>query len=146
MTFSFKYKQIKRPNPLLPQQEPVIPITLVGPNDKFETYGLLDSGADISAIPEPVADIIGLPKGGKQDKVIGINGNAEAIASRVTLLIKGVHQQETLDLPVNIIISEKADFNFIIGRAGFLNRFEITFNEAQRKITLKPLRGQSTFR
>jgi len=140
MALSFKYKQIKRPNPLLPEQEPVIPLILVGPNEKYETFGLLDSGADISAIPEPIADIIGLPKSGKRDKIIGINGNAEVIASRVKVIIKGVHQQETLDLPVNIIVSDKADFNFIIGRAGFFNRFEITFNETQRKVTLKPIR------
>ena len=140
MVYVFKYKQINRPDPLLPAQEPVIPITLVGPSESIETYGLLDSGADISAIPEPLADILGLPKTGKRDKVIGINGNASVIASRAKLILRGVHQQETFDLPVNIIVSEKADFNFIIGRAGFFNRFEITFNEAHKKMVLKPIR------
>lgn len=64
MTISFRYKTVKRPDGT-EVRTPSIPILLEG-KEKFETLALLDSGADISAIPKDVADILGLKLGSKK--------------------------------------------------------------------------------
>jgi hypothetical protein len=70
MTLSFKYKSIKRPDGTL-VKSPSIPIILKG-KEQFETAALIDSGADISAIPKDIAEIFGCDLSGKIEPAAGV--------------------------------------------------------------------------
>ena len=65
MTLSFSYKSVKRPDGT-EVKTPSIPVVFSG-KEKFETLALLDSGADISAMSEDVAEILGLDLNGERD-------------------------------------------------------------------------------
>ena len=58
MTISFNYKTVKRPDGTS-VKTPSIPI-LLRDKEAFETIALLESCADISAMPKDVAEILGL--------------------------------------------------------------------------------------
>ena len=58
MTLTFKYKEIPRSNPTH-SVSPSIPITISGNGGKYEFMVLLDSGADVSAIPQHMAELLG---------------------------------------------------------------------------------------
>ncbi|MBU0536455.1 MAG: retroviral-like aspartic protease family protein [Nanoarchaeota archaeon] len=64
MTITFRYKTVKRPDGT-EVKTPSIPI-LLSEKENFETTALLDSGADISAMPKDLADILGLDLSGKR--------------------------------------------------------------------------------
>ena len=59
MALTFKYKAMKRPDGSL-VKTPVIPITLIGKTFQLDVLALLDSGADVSAIPISLADVLGM--------------------------------------------------------------------------------------
>ena len=67
MTLSFRYKRVKRPDGEV--KSPSIPVILSGKATKFEFVVLLDSGADISAIPKSVAELLGLDLSGKKEEI-----------------------------------------------------------------------------
>ena len=65
MVMSFRYKSINRPDGSK-IKTPSIPV-LLSHKEKFETIALLDSGADFSAIPKGVAEILGISLEGKSN-------------------------------------------------------------------------------
>jgi len=58
MTITFRYKSVTRPAGST-VKTPSIPIILSG-KETFETIGLLDSGADLSAMPKSIAELLGI--------------------------------------------------------------------------------------
>jgi hypothetical protein len=77
MTIAFRYKSISRPDGSL-VKTPSIPITLIG-KESFDTIALLDSGADISAIPKSIAELLGLDIKGKSEFAYGIGGKVKSV-------------------------------------------------------------------
>ncbi|MBI2652411.1 hypothetical protein HYX00_03000 [Candidatus Woesearchaeota archaeon] len=77
MTISFRYKTVKRPDGTH-VKTPSIPITLIG-KESFDTIALLDSGADISAMPQSIAELLGLNLEGKFTFAYGIGGKAKSL-------------------------------------------------------------------
>ena len=134
MTISFKYKSVKRPDGTL-VKTPSIPITLTG-KETFETIGLLDSGADISAISKSIAELLGLKLEGDIGLAYGIGGKVKSIESSVKILVQKGHERYSFDMPVKVIIDDY-DFPILLGRAGFFNRFVITFDQENERILLK---------
>ena len=70
MTISFKYKIVKRPDGTT-VKTPSIPLQLQG-DQSFDTLALVDSGADVSAIPKSIAEILGLDLSGKKTYAYGL--------------------------------------------------------------------------
>lgn len=135
----FKYKELKRPTKHGDKSSPVIPITLFGNDKNIDTVGLLDSGADVSAISKDLAELLGLDLKGKKTDVGGIGGPAEAVLSKVRVKVTaGKHESKTFQVPVFVILSDdmEDDFPVIIGRAGFFEKFKVEFVEAEGRITL----------
>ncbi|GEM_PF-6353436 len=67
---------------------PMIPITLIGKEESFDTFGLLDSGADLSVLPKEVAEIIGVPIDEKTKELIrGVSGNSNGFRSNISASI-----------------------------------------------------------
>lgn len=134
MTISFRYKSIKRPDGT-EVRTPSIPI-LLSEKEKFETLALLDSGADISAIPLAIAEILGLNLSGKKAPAFGIGGKVDSVESSMRLSLGKEHEQYTFQIPVKVILGDY-DFPVLLGRSGFFDKFIISFDENKEKVSLK---------
>lgn len=134
MTISFKYKTIKRPDGTF-VRTPSIPIVFNG-KEKFETIALLDSGADISAISQDVAEILGLDLSSEKEPAFGIGGKVDSVSSKVSIKVEKGHEHYSFQIPVKVILGDY-DFPPLLGRAGFFNKFVISFDQTQEKVSLK---------
>ena len=135
MTISFRYKTVKRPDST-PVKTPSIPITLIGSEERIDTIGLLDSGADISAMPKEMAELLGLNLKGKKEKSFGIGGAVDSVDSKVNVVIEKGHEKYNFKIPVKVILG-KYDFPILLGRMGIFDKFVISFDEAREKVSLK---------
>ncbi len=134
MTISFRYKTVKRPDGTK-VKTPSIPIILKE-RETFETVALLDSGADISAMPKDIADILGLNLKGKKEFAYGIGGKVPAVETKVNIVVTKGHEYYSILLPVKVIMGDY-DFPILLGRAGFFDKFVISFDQKQEKVSLK---------
>ncbi len=137
MTLTFKYKKVKRPNNI-EVKSPSIPVTLWGAGQRFEFIALLDSGADVSAIPKDVAELLGLDLTGKKEEAAGIGGKVAAVQTNMNLELGKSHEIYQFKIPVKVILRDEGEkIPILLGRAGFFDKFVITFNQKEEKIILK---------
>jgi hypothetical protein len=136
MTIVFNYKTVNRPDGT-EVKTPSIPILLSG-EEKFETVALLDSGADISAMPLAVAEILRLDLSNKKTPAFGIGGKVDSVESKVNVTVEKGHEKYSFTIPIKVILGDY-DFPILLGRAGFFDKFVISFNQAQEKVALKAL-------
>jgi len=116
---------------------PMLPITLIGDNS-FDSFGLIDSGADYSVIPEGIAQLLGLKYDGEKHPTFGIGGSVHCIDSKMQIQIEMDRRKYTIIIPVKVILGKKGDdMPILIGRAVFFDKFEITFMQKQMKFRLK---------
>lgn len=134
MAISFKYKAVSRPDGT-EVKIPSVPILLKG-KESFETMALLDSGADISAIPKSVAELLDLNLSGNSSPAFGIGGAVDAVDTTMAILVQKAHERYTMRIPVKVILGDY-DFPVLLGRAGFFDKFKITFHQLNEKIVLK---------
>ena len=137
MTLNFKYKTVKRPDGS-ETRTPSIPIILHGETIKFNTIGLIDSGADISAISKDLADLLGINLGNNVISAFGIGGKVDSIESKLKLTLEKGHESYFLEIPVKVILGN-FDFPILLGREGFFEEFVISFHQSQEKVTLKKI-------
>lgn len=135
MAISFKYKEVKRPDKST-VKTPSIPITLIGPKERFDTVALIDSGADISCIPRRIAEILGLKLNGEIIEAYGLGGTAKTIETTIRVMISKGHERYIFRLPVKIVIDEY-NFPVLLGRNGFFDEFKIIFDQKKEKVSLK---------
>ena len=140
MTIVFKYKKIDRPKPLPSSFSPMIPITLKHKSKTLDVLGLLDSGADTTALPKEIAEILDIDLSGEREPVVGI-GDAEAITSKVEIVIQYDHERRSIPVEIKVILGDKEDFPVLIGRSGFFDAFHITFKESEKRVVLKKVDG-----
>ncbi|HTY43692.1 MAG TPA: hypothetical protein VMC80_00410 [Patescibacteria group bacterium] len=134
MVFFFKYKSVKLESGDVIYR-PLIPLTLIGLNERLDIIAILDSGSDMSVIPKDVAEILGVRllldtelSGITKDKVKAKQGN---------ISISFGKGRENYNLQIPILIPEKEDIPLVVGRIGFFDKFDITFSEKERKIIFK---------
>ncbi|MBU2503960.1 MAG: retropepsin-like domain-containing protein [Nanoarchaeota archaeon] len=135
MVLTFKYKNISRGNGT-ESFSPSVPIIFQGNRSKYEFMALLDSGADISAIPKSMAELLGLDLSGKKEKAFGIGGEVPAVQTKVNIEISKGHEKYLFQIPVKVIL-DGYEFPPLIGREGFFDKFHITFKQSERRVALK---------
>ena len=133
---TFKYKSLKRPDGSR-IKTPSIPVVL-SHKEKLETIALLDSGADFSAVPRGIAEILGINLNGDKIPTHGIGGKADTIKTKINLTIEKDHEAYNLTIPISVVLDDY-DFPVILGREGFFNEFIIEFNQAEEKVKLKKI-------
>ncbi|MBU3906644.1 MAG: retropepsin-like domain-containing protein [Nanoarchaeota archaeon] len=136
MTFSFKYKPVKlKTGETL--YRPLIPITLEG-EEKIDVLAMLDSGSDITIIPEELAEVLGVEY--KKDNIIyGISREpVDAKEGKIYVKFGKGNEFYSFEIPI-LVPTGKLDLPIIIGRAGFFNQFKIIFIESERRIEFKRL-------
>jgi len=136
MTISFKYK-------INPQKKgdkiktPSIPITLFGNNSTpIDVIALLDSGADLSVIPEGLAKFLNLDLTGETSICTGIGGEVEVKTTLVDIKISHAHESYSFKIPVQVILGEDK-IPPLLGRTGFFDKFIVTFEQFNEKVKLK---------
>ena len=134
MTITFRYKTIKRPDGT-EVKTPSIPILLKG-KENFETVALLDSGADISAMPLAIAEILGLDLSNEKTPAYGIGGKIDSVETKMNIIVEKGHEHYAFQIPVKVIFGDY-DFPILLGRAGFFDKFVISFDQSQEKVSLK---------
>lgn len=135
MAISFRYKSIKRPDGSF-VKAPIIPLTIFG-GESIDTTGLIDSGADISAMSRDMAELLGLELNKKEtDFAFGIGGKVKSIQSDIKILIEQKHERYEIDLPIKIILDDYS-FPLLLGRAGIFDEFVIIFDQPKEKVILK---------
>jgi len=134
----FNYKHTDRSNGTS-AKAPLIPVTLRHEKDNagsFNTLALIDSGADISAIPLDIAETLELDLTGVRSKAFGLCGSVDSIDSTLAISISKGHEIYNMRIPVKVICSE-CEFSLLLGRLVFFDRFIITFDEKNFRIGLK---------
>ncbi len=135
MTLTYRYKDVKRLNNTR-STSPSIPVTISGNGGKYEFMVLLDSGADVSAIPKHMAELLNLDLNHEKEEAFGIGGKVPAVSTSMDIEIKRPHEKHEFRIPVKVILGDY-DFPPLIGRAVFFDKFDITFNQKDKKVILK---------
>lgn len=136
MVLRFRYKYLERPE-VGGSRLPLIPVTLIGPDAQLDILALLDSGADFSAIPLSIAEILGLDVSGKKEEVVGLGGAVSAVEAVCTMLVSKGHERYYIRSRVKVILEGGDDLGVLIGREDFWDEFHITFKEKDEIILLK---------
>ena len=134
MTIIFRYKSVKRPDGTQ-VKTPSIPILLKG-EETIQVIALLDSGADISAIPKSTAEVLGLDLSWKRTFAFGIGGKVDSIETEVNITLEKGHEKYSFAIPIKVILDDY-DLPILLDRNGFFNRFIISFDQNSEKVTLK---------
>ena len=141
MSVTFKYKTISRPDGKKTTR-PIIPLTLKG-KESIEYLGLIDSGADVSAIHISVAELLGLDLSTDENISFGIGGRVRSKDSIVKVNFSKGHESYEFSIPVKVII-DSYDFGFmLLGRKGFFDKFIIKIDEVNERINLKRVERQT---
>ena len=127
LLLSFPYKTDAQGNSF-----PVIPLSLKFSNKKKEFFALVDSGATISIFRSEVADSLGINvSSGKEIYLGGVGGRIKGHIHKLEVEIAG----KQFICPIVFSYEYLVSFN-LLGRAAFFEKFRITFEEEDSKITL----------
>ncbi len=146
MTLHFDYRAKPRSDGSFSPKMPLIPVLLRGPEGEFETLALLDSGADFSTLFPQQAQVLGvLPKKSeKTETVFGLGGKVDVSNTQLFIEFsgRGEHKRYRMQVPCFVIVEDKeeyADYPVILGRAGFFEKFRITFFELAQRIEMSEI-------
>jgi hypothetical protein len=134
MTMKFKYKSITAPNGFI-KPRPVIPIQFIGSSDVWDTFALIDSGADVSVMSKDMAEAIGVSLDGERTIANGVTGPGEFISGRVSIHLEKGHEDYKLTIPIYITL-KSYELPPLLGRAGLFDKFIITFKEHEKRIEM----------
>jgi predicted aspartyl protease len=138
MTLVFRYKIFQPPGGN-ERKRPMIPVTFINGDESVETLALLDSGADFVALSKEMAEVLGLDLSGPQANCTTPSGAAQTTETKVTIKIGRNHESYALVVPVKVLLLDSSGTPPLLGRIGFFDEFEITFNQRSEKIYLKRL-------
>ena|SRR3989344_1814092 len=148
MSLIYKFKKEKLEDGTLVSR-PRILVALHG-SLSIEIPALIDSGCDITVIPESLARAVGLDFSGEKTRLYAYREATEVILSKanITFLGKAQRQSVRLTLPVLIALSRDntAEENDItLGIQGIFDAFDITFLKSQNKIIFKQAQHTNRF-
>lgn len=105
----------------------------------METTALLDSGADFVALTKDMAEALALDRSGPRETCITPLGSGEAVEVSVTIRIAQGHEHYIFTVPAKVLMIDQNGTPPLLGRIGFFDEFEITFNQQKEKIWLKKI-------
>ena len=111
---------------------PLIPITLIKENVEIDTDALIDSGANISVFREEIAECLEIViEDGEEILLQGLGGR---IVGYIHELKVRVDDEE---FPCKVVFSKELTVGVnILGREGFFEYFQVTFNERDKEVIL----------
>jgi len=103
MTIQFKYKPIAGPDGK-ERKRPCIPVTIMGPSESTDVIALLDSGADSTAIPRSMGEILGFDLTGETKDGTGIGSKFKMVERNTHILVEKDHEKYSIQVPMAIIV------------------------------------------
>jgi len=137
MTLSFRYKSISRPNGTSIKTPSILVILRGG--ESFDALALLDSGADISAIPRDIAEALQLDLTGNKSSAFGVGGTVDSVETKMEVHVGKGHERYCFNIPVKVIL-DPYDLPILLGRSGFFDKFVVSFDQSREKVSLKRVR------
>ncbi len=144
MTLIYKFKKEKLEGGIAAR--PKIHVRLTGPNGSLKIVALIDSGSDVTVIPEGIARFLGLDMNGEKTKLQAYRESNDVVISKANIIFLGRRGiSENLN-NVPVLISLKPDNltddfeeedEMVLGVEKIFDEFEITFKKAHNKIILK---------
>lgn len=131
------------PSPTLPNgiiYRPMLPIRVIGPAGEISILGLLDTGSDQTLLPRTVGNDIGANIDNTQQWSLGgVGGQSiHAVLGRVELEI--AYESEAYRWPQQVgfvSFATAEDEVAILGHAGFLDFFTVTFDGENHEFSPK---------
>ncbi len=114
-------------------KRPIIDIALRKESKSLEFSVILDSGSDITTVPQAIADFLELKIKDEEGEMIGYKGRGMIKHSKVTIVFKGKEQRmdEVLhDVPIAIMQGPEEQ-EVVIGTKGIFEHFKILFNDSK---------------
>ncbi|MBU0460083.1 MAG: retroviral-like aspartic protease family protein [Nanoarchaeota archaeon] len=148
LTYRFKKEKLESGEYVA---RPRILIVVSGSEMSIEVPALIDSGCDVTVIPEGIARAIGLSMEGNETKLYAFRESAEVIESKATITFLGKEPRESIKLPrvpVLIALAKKGmkdEEDITLGVNGIFDAFDITFKRAQNKIVFKKVTKLSKY-
>lgn len=139
LIYKFKKEKLEKGTTVL---RPRIYVLLNGKVAQIETPALVDSGADITVIPEGIAKAIGLKMDGAKSRLYGHRESSEVVHSEaeITFLSRAGRENVSLKIPVLIVMKKEnleEESDIVLGVEGVFDAFDITFKKASNRIILK---------
>lgn len=107
-------------------------------SERLEQYALVDSGADMSAIDCKLAKKLGLDLGGKRIQSYTASGIIESVISHVDVDVGKGHEHYSFNIPIRVLMTADDYVSpTLLGRMGFFDKFRITFDESNQKLSMK---------
>jgi hypothetical protein len=88
---------------------------------------------------QEMAEALGLDLNGSKSTAFGIGGKVDCVNSKVNISIQKGHEHYNVTVPVKVILVRDLQFPPLLGRLGFFDEFEITFNDHKKKMILKKI-------
>ena len=109
----------------------------------FNVAALLDSGCDVTIIPQSFAKLLKLKEYGETE-LIAYREKTKVLTSKANITFLGKVEKENVRLAsVPVFITPENDDKFlpevVIGVRGIFDKFEIKFNLGQNRIELKKI-------
>ena len=122
---------------------PRIPVILHG-ETSIEVVALIDSGCDITVIPEDLAKAVGLNLKGTESTLYGFRESNKVIQSKASLTFMGKEKRQNIKVQIPILIVESKegfseDAGIVLGVEGVFDKFNINFKKAKNQIILSPV-------
>lgn len=121
-------------------------------NPEFRTSGLVDSGADISFMPKQIAQILKLDLD-ESTKKKSKSASEEFFTYRAKAYLEILYNKQRIGVdmievavPEEDKISGEISHRVLLGRDGLFDKYEITFNQTAKTVTLRKERKSLTKR
>ena len=143
MTLIYKFKKEKLETGFAVR--PKICIKLTGPGGSLKIFALIDSGSDVTVLPEGIARFLGMDMKGNHTKLQAYRECNDAIISKAIITFLGRRDGSEILSNVPILVSlcpkEAPDFveedEVVLGIEGVFDEFEINFKKRANRIILK---------
>jgi predicted aspartyl protease len=135
MVFIYRYRELPGKKGAR-KKTPSIPVLFRGNSPTtIQVVALVDSGADLSVVPKGLAEVLNLDLTGPKQDSFGFGGKIVCIESKVSITLNQGHEKAELEIPV--LVSPDDSCPAILGRTGFFDLFNITFDSKRHHLTLK---------
>ena len=123
-----KFKYVARRD----REFPLIPITLIKENVEIDTDALVDSGANISVFREEIAECLEIViEDGEEILLQGLGGRIVGYMHELNVRV------DDEEFPCKVVFSKELTVGLnILGREGFFEYFQVTFNERGKEVIL----------